>query len=162
MMKFGTKLIVTAMAGAMALSLAACGNASVDNMPKSATGRANEKNNTEFYDSNRVYPYRGPADNKGNVRRHMTDGMDDTRRAAGDIGRDIKHGVKDAVDDTGRAAGEIGRDIKRGAKDIVDDTRRAADDIGKDVKRGTNDAMDTAKKDMNRAKQDMKDNMMNE
>lgn len=140
MMKFGTKLIVTAMAGAMALSLAACGNASVDNMPKSATGRANEKNNTEIYDSNRVYPYRGPADNKGNVRRHMTDGMDNTHRAAGDIGRDIKRGAKDAVEDTGRAAGEIGRDIKRGAKDTMEDV----------------------KKDMNRAKQDIKDNMMNE
>ena len=109
-------------------------------MLKSATGRANEKNNTEIYDSNRVYPYRGPADNKGNVRRHMTDGMDDTRRAAGDIGRDIKRGAKDAVEDTGRAAGEIGRDIKRGAKDTMDDV----------------------KKDMNRTKQDIKDNMMNE
>ncbi len=116
MMKFSTKLTVTAMAGIMALSMAACGNASVDNMPKSDTNRPSGRNNTEVYDSNRAYRYTGPADNKGNVRRDMKNAVDNMGRAAGDFGRDLKRDAKDASDD-----------IKKDMNRAMDNGRTRAD-----------------------------------
>lgn len=89
-MKFAAKLSATALAGLMALSMTACGAASNN---ATTPGYNNRGYTSGTYANgnyaNGTYRYNTGADNKGNVRQNVSDLMNDTGRAANNIGNDL-------------------------------------------------------------------------
>lgn len=88
MKKNAVKLSAAALAGLMALSMTACGAASTNTTPAGSD---------TMYNKNQAYRYSPMPDNKSNAKQDVTDMMDDTRRAADNIGEDMKRTAKDAT-----------------------------------------------------------------